>query len=223
MRKINIFTILLAITFSMLPGFVLADTGHSLSIKDVLAEIRESQGVETDSDIECNKVTDEQFEKLGETYMSLMHPDEQEHELMDKMMGGEGSESLKAMHIMMGQNYLGCSNYSLSSSMMGVMPSTVKNPEDSQEKRDGYPVMGGMMGFNNYWMSSVWMWFGWIFMILIFVLVLVAIIALVRWLLSQQRQVCKKAYALEILKERYAKGEIDKKEFVQMAKEIEKY
>lgn len=52
------------------------------------------------SGISCDKLTDEQLEAIGEYYMEQMHPGEA-HELMDKMMGGEDSESLKNAHIQM--------------------------------------------------------------------------------------------------------------------------
>ena len=51
-----------------------------------------------DSKISCDKLTNEQLEAIGDYYMEQMHPGEA-HEYMDRMMGGEGSESLKQIHI----------------------------------------------------------------------------------------------------------------------------
>src|SRR3989344_3055175 len=53
-----------------------------------------------DSGISCDKLTDEQLEAMGDYYMEQMHPGEA-HEMMDQMMGGEGSDTLKQMHIQM--------------------------------------------------------------------------------------------------------------------------
>ncbi|MBI2176246.1 hypothetical protein HYU40_02750 [Candidatus Woesearchaeota archaeon] len=53
-----------------------------------------------DSGVSCDELTDGQLEEIGEYYMEQMHPGAA-HELMDEMMGGEGSESLKQMHIQM--------------------------------------------------------------------------------------------------------------------------
>ncbi len=53
-----------------------------------------------DLGINCDKLTLEQLESIGDYYMEQMHSGEA-HEIMDKMMGGEGSESLKQMHIAM--------------------------------------------------------------------------------------------------------------------------
>jgi len=50
-----------------------------------------------DSGVGCTDLTDGQLEIIGDYYMEQMHPGEA-HEIMDEMMGGEGSESLKQIH-----------------------------------------------------------------------------------------------------------------------------
>ena len=53
-----------------------------------------------DSKIPCSSLNENQLEILGDYLMEQMHPGEA-HEVMDKMMGGEGSESLRLTHIAM--------------------------------------------------------------------------------------------------------------------------
>ena len=61
--------------------------------------------------------------------------------------------------------------------------------------------------------------FMWIFMLLFWVLVILGIFALIRWL-AQTGESRGGQRALDILKERYANGEIGKKEFEERKKDL---
>jgi len=70
-----------------------------------------------------------------------------------------------------------------------------------------------------HWMD--WHWGGGFMMILWWGLILIALIFLVKWILGQQaRTQGKDNSALEILKRRYAQGEISKEEFEEKKKDL---
>tara|TARA_R110002049_G_scaffold22808_1_gene81234 strand:+ start:1155 stop:1388 length:234 start_codon:yes stop_codon:yes gene_type:complete len=65
--------------------------------------------------------------------------------------------------------------------------------------------------------------FGWIFMILWWVLIVVGIVALVKWMGTSSESGARKdggGRALDILKERYAHGEIDEQEFQKRKRDL---
>lgn len=65
--------------------------------------------------------------------------------------------------------------------------------------------------------------FGWIFMMLWWVLILVGIAALVKWMVASSgagSRTGSDSKALDILKERYARGEIDEQEFQKRKRDL---
>ena len=147
------------------------------------------------SGISCDKLTDEQLESIGDYYMEQMHPGEA-HEIMDNMMGGEGSASLKQVHINMAKR-LYC-NEDVGGMMGGGMMNMMMG---------NYPAY---YGYNNFW-NVLWMVF------------LIGAIALIVWLIYKFTKKGKESETpINILQKRYAKGEINKKQFEEMKKGLRK-
>jgi putative membrane protein len=79
-------------------------------------------------------------------------------------------------------------------------------------------MMDDMGGFSG-WVPG----FGWILMLLFWVLVIVGILAIVKWLVSGPgtgNSTAAPKTPLEILEERYARGEIDRDEFEQKKRDL---
>ena len=153
-----------------------------------------------ESGISCDELTDEQLESIGDYYMEQMHPG-QAHEVMDKMMGGEGSESLRQTHILMARRLYCNENVPMGYGIIG------------SGGMMGAGMMGSPLGYTStgfgYW-SVVW------------VILLIVIIVVIGWLIH----VLSKRHAISqtplgILKMRLARGEISQKEFESMKKEME--
>ena len=157
--------------------------------------------------LECNNLTDEQYGSLGEYFMGQSIGNTQRHALMNQMMANMmGEEGEEQMHVAMGKRLSGCEpNAQVPSGGVGFMPMmwTVGG--------GGNPMMGGWNGFGIL---------GWLPMLLFWILLILSVVALFRHLGVSTRSRDKEKSPLDILKERYVKGEIDKKEFEQMKKDI---
>jgi len=171
----------------------------------------------------CEDLSDDDFGALGEYYMGQMIGDSHEgmNNMMTQMMGEEGE---KQMHVTMSKRLSRCdTSAAMPTSGMGFMPLM-------QMMTGGGMMSGGSNLFsltnssNNPMMNFGFTPFGWIggiFMILFWVLVIVGVVSLIKWLASQNRYESNDARsALDVLKERYAKGEIDKKEFEEKKKDL---
>src|SRR3989338_515067 len=180
-----------------------------LSIATVLAqEIHDSEIEDgkklVESKISCDKLSNEQLESIGDYYMEQMHPGEA-HEIMDNMMGGEGSESLKQVHINMAKRLYCNENVYIGYGMMG---SGGMMNMMSRGMMGSYPASYDYSNYG-YW-NIFWM------------LLFAAVIFLIVWIIH--RFGMKKTASetpLNILRKRFAQREITKKEFENMKNELE--
>jgi len=158
--------------------------------------------------LKCANLTDNNFEALGEYFMGQMAGESHEamNNMMETMMGEEGE---RQMHVVMGKRLSGCqSKAQLPKNVVDFMP--MMNMMMGMMGGGGNPMMG------NYGWSSM----GWIPMIFFWAILILSVVALIRYLGGSGKRNDEYRSPLDILKERYAKGEIGKKEFEEMKKEV---
>lgn len=172
-------------------------------------------------EIECAAISDDAFESLGEYFMGQMVGNSHAamNQMMMNMMGEEGE---RQMHQVMGRRLSGCDTDAAFPAqgigfmpMMSMMWGGWSSPYGSNQSSNYTPMMWG----NN---AAGWgfSFLGPIFMILWWGLIIVVIVALVRWSTNQSKGGSSDKTALDIIKERYARGEIDKQEFEEKKKEL---
>ncbi len=123
MKRVILFSIIL-LSVAVI-AWSLTDTHsdeHSVEPEQVIAEIRNEMGVNSEETLNPNEVPAPLLERLGDAVMAEVHPNQRVHSWMDRMMGGEGSESLASAHRWMGYQYLtDGSTYGYGSGHMGMM------------------------------------------------------------------------------------------------------
>ncbi len=152
---------------------------QSSTISAALQAIYAAQNISEKSQLICSKVTDTQFNNLGDAVMGY-GISEQQHAAMENMMGGEGSATLTQAHINMGRSYLGCwANYSSGPMpMMGLYGSSTP----SNYTQMGNRATGAWGMINGYYENGHTGWVNWITTILEWVFLGLGIAALVKWL-----------------------------------------
>jgi len=111
-------------------------------------------------------------------------------------------------------------NFAVATAALALLPSTVwaQAPADT----DRYAYGPHMMGWGGGWYAMI---FGPLFMILVLAVLIAAVVLLVRWLGGPWQGTASpppppSRTPLDILKERFARGEIDKDEFEERCRVI---
>lgn len=180
--------------------------------------------------IQCSQLSETNFDNLGDYFMEQMMGSA--HQAMEQTIINQyGQAGLDQMHVAMGERLSGCNpNVPYPVGMMGYgmmggygynyynngVLSTPQQNNAPYFNMMGYGY-GPMMGYG--YANPL----GWVFMLLFWALVVIALVVLVRWLGGGRHHGWheRNRSALDILKERYAKGEVDKKEFEEKKKDLE--
>ena len=213
MNKKTILAVLVAAAFIFSSFLVFADTAdsHGESIDTILSGIRSELNLSPTETILPDKVSDLSLEKLGEAVMSFRIPDPRQHEWMDKMMGGEGSESLANLHKLLGYRYL-----ENGSADFGAMMTGRGYGGFGMEGNFGTGRLGGFMPGYMFGNGS-WTW---IIPVLLLLLVVTVVILVIVSAKRKRTDYSLQESPLSALKVRYAKGEIDREEFLSMKEEL---
>lgn len=165
----------------------------------------------------CSNLSDGDFELLGDYFMGRMMGNA--HSTMDALMTQRlGTDTNRLMHVALGKRLSSCdATAAFPSQGAGFLPMMGMMGDWSSLNNNYQPNSFTSMMGNYSWpmMSGYYGGFGWVFMILWWALIIIGIVMLARWASGSSRMSghTRERTALDVLKDRYAKGEIDKKEF----------
>ena len=204
-----LFTLMLTLSLALAQGMMGNWTSSPSSVdSDDHTAREEAEGKEIweklqAKQLECKDLTNDNHAVLGEYFMGQSIGNTERHasmnQMMTSMMGEEGEEQ---MHIVMGKRLSGCdTSAQIPADGVGFMP--MMGSASS-------PQVGGWGGFGIL---------GWLSMLLFWALLILGVIALIRYFVRSGQEKGNRT-PLDILKERYAQGEINKKEFEEMKKDF---
>lgn len=215
---------------------LLSAAKDSNSIEKIINTIKNEQ---KSQQIDVEKVSEKQLENLGKALSKYYHPNPKEHKYMQEMMGGKNSPSLKSMYQMMGYRYLqgkrayyGKKEYPMSFGFrqrgyhmraMRYNNNDYTNHSMGRGPGFGYHRMGyGPRDHYNGGMSFFHRGFGGGILFWILLIIIIAGLFFIIQKVAKNKEgfSTKSDNALEILKKRYAKGEISKEEYEEIKKEL---
>ncbi len=167
-------------------------------------------------ELTCADLSDEQFGTLGEYFMGEMLGDS--HAAMNaRMIQMHGEEGEEEIHIAMGKQISGCDTSATPTNVEGAwMPMMGAINDDGSVSFFGNSLGHGHMGYWGY--NSNLGAVGWFFMMFIlWALMAFALLRFLRWLTKRNKS---SVSPLDVLKERYARGDIDKETFEKMKKDL---
>lgn len=213
MKKLLMVAAILTIVLSAV-SLANAEEMQLKSVDTILTEIQQEQGVSSSDQIDPDKVSQAKLEELGDSVMEAMIGNSETHEQMDDRLGGDGSASLSAFHTRLGYNYL----VGYPNGMMSLMTSGMMS------NNDGSFDWNGMMGYKNSRSSGMMGYLGWGGMLIgLFVLVLlVAVLYFVVRAVGRKPNNTSIESPLDILKKRFAAGEITHDEYEKMVDLLKK-
>lgn len=184
----------------------------------ILSKIQEEQGVDSIEKIDPEEVSLAMLEELGDAVMEDIIGNTDMHEHMDENLGGEGSEALAAIHQNIGYQYLLGNPNPLADIMGPGMMNFYNGNYNWKGGMDGmmrYPGYYGMMGYYGFLGPLM----GGIFFIII-MLIVVLIYKAFSKKTSETNLIKHGETPMDILKKRYAKGEITEEVFESMSKKL---
>ncbi len=202
-----------------------SSTTMSASDTQAIADGKALYGQLQAGQAQCSQLTQDNYDQLGEYFMDQMTGSG--HAAMDSMLSSMmGQQGDTAMHIALGERYSGCDpNAALpAGAMMGY--GNYDNGASSTPYQNNF--LNNMMGYGYGGYGPMGYGYadplGWIFMLLFWALIVIGVIVLIRWLGHGRHRHGWHEHghsAMDVLKERYAKGEIDKREFEEKKKDLE--
>lgn len=215
MRRLLMIAVVLTIVLSAV-SIANADSMQLKSVDTILTEIEQSQGVTTADQINPDKVSQAKLEELGDSVMEAMIGNTETHDKMDIRLGGDGSASLTAFHTRLGYNYL----VGYPNGMMSLMTSGMMGANGS----DGTYDWNGMMGNNNFRNTGMMGYIGWGGMLigLLGLVLLLLVLLFVVKAVGRKPNSTSLESPLDVLKKRFAAGEITQEEYEKMVDHLRK-